>query len=104
MTTFNDTLLRAARGERTAHTPVWYMRQAGRSQPEYRAIKEKYSLEEITHQPELCAYVTRLPVENYNVDAAILYKDIVTPLPNWDRCKNQSRRWSCYFKSNSFSS
>ncbi|MFZ4203017.1 uroporphyrinogen decarboxylase [Lysinibacillus sp. NPDC056220] len=81
MTTFNDTLLRAARGEKTTHTPVWYMRQAGRSQAEYRAIKEKYSLEEITHQPELCAYVTRLPVENYNVDAAILYKDIVTPLP-----------------------
>lgn len=81
MTTFNETLLRAARGERTEHTPVWYMRQAGRSQPEYREIKEKYSLEEITLQPELCAYVTRLPVENYNVDAAILYKDIVTPLP-----------------------
>lgn len=81
MTQFNDTLLRAARGEKTSHTPVWYMRQAGRSQPEYRALKEKYSLEEITHQPELCAYVTRLPVENYDVDAAILYKDIVTPLP-----------------------
>ena len=77
MGTFNDTLLRAARGEAVEHTPVWYMRQAGRSQPEYRAIKEKYSLEEITQQPELCAYVTRLPVENYNVDAAILYKDIV---------------------------
>lgn len=81
MTNFNDTLLRAARGESTEHTPVWYMRQAGRSQPEYREIKEKYSLEEITMQPELCAYVTRLPVEQYNVDAAILYKDIVTPLP-----------------------
>ncbi|MEC1180117.1 uroporphyrinogen decarboxylase [Metasolibacillus meyeri] len=81
MKTINDTLLRAARGERTEHTPVWYMRQAGRSQPEYREIKEKYSLEEITMQPELCAYVTRLPVEQYDVDAAILYKDIVTPLP-----------------------
>lgn len=81
MTKFNDTLLRAARGEQTEHTPVWYMRQAGRSQPEYRKIKEKYSLEEITHQPELCAYVTHLPVQNYGVDAAILYKDIVTPLP-----------------------
>lgn len=77
----NDTFLRAARGEKTDHVPVWYMRQAGRSQPEYRAIKEKYSLFEITHQPELCAYVTRLPVEQYNVDAAILYKDIMTPLP-----------------------
>ncbi len=57
------------------------MRQAGRSQPEYRALKEKYSLFEITHRPELCAYVTRLPVEQYNVDAAILYKDIMSPLP-----------------------
>lgn len=81
MATFNDTLLRAARGEKIEHTPVWYMRQAGRSQPEYLKIKEKYSLEEITHQPELCAYVTKLPVDQYNVDAAILYKDIVTPLP-----------------------
>ncbi|KIL45614.1 uroporphyrinogen decarboxylase [Jeotgalibacillus soli] len=81
MNQFNDTILRAARGEEVSHTPVWYMRQAGRSQPEYRAIKEKYSLFEITHQPELCAYVTRLPVENYNVDAAVLYKDIMTPLP-----------------------
>lgn len=77
----NDTLLRAARGEKVEHTPVWFMRQAGRSQPEYREIKKKYSLEEITQQPELCAYVTKLPVDNYNVDAAILYKDIVTPLP-----------------------
>ena len=80
--TFNDTFLKAARGEKTDHTPVWYMRQAGRSQPEYRKIKEKYSLFEITHQPELCAYVTRLPVEQYGVDAAILYKDIMSPLPS----------------------
>lgn len=77
----NDTFLRAARGEKTDHVPVWYMRQAGRSQPEYRKIKEKYSLFEITHQPELAAYVTKLPVDNYGVDAAILYKDIMTPLP-----------------------
>lgn len=78
---FNNTFLKAARGEATDFVPVWYMRQAGRSQPEYRKIKEKYSLFEITHQPELCAYVTRLPVEQYGVDAAILYKDIMTPLP-----------------------
>ncbi|MGM0876241.1 MAG: uroporphyrinogen decarboxylase [Bacillota bacterium] len=77
----NDTFLKACRGEKTDYVPVWYMRQAGRSQPEYRVIKEKYSLFEITHQPELCAYVTRLPVEQYDVDAAILYKDIMTPLP-----------------------
>ena len=79
--TFNGTILNAYKGEKTDYTPVWYMRQAGRSQKEYLKIKEKYSLFEITHQPELCAYVTRLPVEQYNVDAAILYKDIMTPLP-----------------------
>ncbi|BCB02947.1 uroporphyrinogen decarboxylase [Bacillus sp. KH172YL63] len=82
MKQMNDTFLRAAMGEKTDYTPVWYMRQAGRSQPEYRKIKEKYSLFEITHQPELCAYVTRLPVEQYDVDAAILYKDIMSPLPS----------------------
>ncbi|UOQ92779.1 uroporphyrinogen decarboxylase [Halobacillus shinanisalinarum] len=78
---WNDTILKAFRGEETDYTPVWFMRQAGRSQPEYRKLKEKYSLFEITHQPELCAYVTRLPVEQYGVDAAILYKDIMSPLP-----------------------
>lgn len=80
MTTFNDTMLKAFQGEETPYVPVWYMRQAGRSQPEYRKLKEKYSLFEITHNPELCAYVTRLPVEQYGVDAAILYKDIMSPL------------------------
>lgn len=78
---FNDNFIKACKGEKVSHVPVWYMRQAGRSQPEYRAIKEKYSLFEITHQPELCAYVTKLPVDQYNNDAAILYKDIMTPLP-----------------------
>jgi uroporphyrinogen decarboxylase len=77
----NDTILRAYNGEKTDYTPAWFMRQAGRSQPEYRKLKEKYSLFEITHQPELCAYVTRLPVEQYGTDAAILYKDIMSPLP-----------------------
>ncbi|CAI9393339.1 MULTISPECIES: uroporphyrinogen decarboxylase [Bacillaceae] len=76
-----DTFIKAAKGQPTDYVPVWYMRQAGRSQPEYRAIKEKYSLFEITHQPELCAYVTKLPVDQYDVDAAVLYKDIMTPLP-----------------------
>ncbi|RYG72633.1 uroporphyrinogen decarboxylase [Lentibacillus lipolyticus] len=77
----NDTIIRVYNGEKTNYTPAWYMRQAGRSQPEYRKLKEKYSLFDITHQPELCAYVTRLPVEHYGVDAAILYKDIMSPLP-----------------------
>ncbi|SES70089.1 uroporphyrinogen decarboxylase [Oceanobacillus limi] len=77
----NDTIIRAYNGEEVDYTPAWFMRQAGRSQEEYRKLKEKYSLFEITHQPELCAYVTRLPVEHYDVDAAILYKDIMSPLP-----------------------
>ncbi|WIY62258.1 uroporphyrinogen decarboxylase [Bacillus arachidis] len=79
--TINETFLKACMGEQTEYVPAWYMRQAGRSQPEYRKIKEKYSLFEITHNPELCAYVTKLPVDQYNVDAAILYKDIMSPLP-----------------------
>lgn len=77
----NDSLIKAYKGEKTDHIPAWFMRQAGRSQPEYRELKKNYSLFEITHQPELCAYVTRLPVEQYGVDAAILYKDIMSPLP-----------------------
>ena len=76
----NNAIFNAIKGEKATHTPVWFMRQAGRSQPEYRKLKEKYSLFEITHQPELCAYVTHLPVDNYQTDAAILYKDIMTPL------------------------
>lgn len=77
----NDTIIRAYRGEQTDYTPAWYMRQAGRSQKEYLEIRKKHTLFEITHDPELCAYVTRLPVENYGNDAAILYKDIMSPLP-----------------------
>ncbi|SER73588.1 uroporphyrinogen decarboxylase [Salipaludibacillus aurantiacus] len=78
---FNDQFLKACKREQIDHVPVWYMRQAGRSQPEYRELKKKYSLEEITHRPETCAWVTKLPVDQYNNDAAILYKDIMTPLP-----------------------
>ncbi|WP_298632491.1 uroporphyrinogen decarboxylase family protein, partial [uncultured Veillonella sp.] len=63
-------------GKNPGVTPVWYMRQAGRSQAEYRKIKEKYTLFEITKEPELCARVTELPVKEYGVDAAILYKAI----------------------------
>ncbi|WP_138859877.1 uroporphyrinogen decarboxylase [Exiguobacterium mexicanum] len=78
----NDTILKAFRGEATDYVPVWYMRQAGRYQPEYREIKKTRTLFEITHDAELCAYVTELPVKQLGVDAAILYKDIMTPLPS----------------------
>lgn len=70
-------LLKAFRGANET-IPVWYMRQAGRFLPEYRAIKEKYSLEEMFKTPELAAQVTCLPVGILNVDAAILFADILT--------------------------
>lgn len=60
--------------------PVWFMRQAGRYQPEYRAIREKYSLLEICRHPDLCTEVTLLPVQQLGVDAAILFSDITLPL------------------------
>lgn len=56
------------------------MRQAGRYQPEYRAIRKENTLMEIVYQPELCAHVTQLPVEQLGVDAAILFSDIMTPV------------------------
>ncbi|MGE5675388.1 MAG: uroporphyrinogen decarboxylase [Mycobacterium leprae] len=76
----NDSLLRAARRQKVDHTPVWFMRQAGRFQPEYRQIRQKYSLMEICEHPEVCAEVTLLPVKQLGVDSAILFSDIMTPL------------------------
>ncbi len=71
----NNTILKMIKGEETSHTPVWFMRQAGLfSMSNIENSKEKYSLFDITHQPELCAYVKHLPVDNYHTDAAILYK------------------------------
>ncbi|EGL81555.1 Uroporphyrinogen decarboxylase [Caldalkalibacillus thermarum TA2.A1] len=78
--TFNDTFLKACRKEHVCQLPVWYMRQAGRYDPEYRKIKEKYSLLEICAQPELAAEVTLMPVRKLGVDAAILYSDIMNPV------------------------
>lgn len=80
----NTTYLDMIRGTIPVVTPVWYMRQAGRSQASYRKIKEKYTLFEITRQPELCATVTKAPVDEYGVDAAILYKDIMSPMAAMD--------------------
>ncbi|MBO8172523.1 MAG: uroporphyrinogen decarboxylase [Bacillaceae bacterium] len=76
----NDRFLRACRQEKTDTVPVWYMRQAGRYQPEYREIRKKYSLIEITTIPDVCAEVTMLPVQQLGVDAAILFSDIMVPV------------------------
>lgn len=78
--TSNDTFIRACYKQDVDHIPVWYMRQAGRYDPEYRKIKEKYSLLEICRQPELAAEVTMMPVRKLGVDAAILYSDIMNPV------------------------
>ncbi len=72
--------LRAARREPVDRTPVWLMRQAGRSLPEYRALRERWSLVDIVAQPELCAEVTLQPVRRLEVDAAVMFADIMLPL------------------------
>ncbi|MFF2888814.1 uroporphyrinogen decarboxylase [Paenibacillus sp. NPDC057967] len=77
---YNDRFIRASRKELVDRVPVWYMRQAGRYDPDYRKIKEKYSLLEICKQPELAAEVTLMPVRKLGVDAAILYSDIMNPV------------------------
>ena len=67
-------------GKNPGVTPVWYMRQAGRSQAEYRKIKEKYSLFEITKEPSYVLVLRNYLFKEYGVDAAILYKDIMSPM------------------------
>ena len=76
----NDRFLHACRREPVDATPVWFMRQAGRYMPEYRAIREKYSLIEICQHPEIAAEVTMQPVRALGVDAAILFADILLPV------------------------
>ncbi len=73
-------LLRAARGQSVPHTPVWFMRQAGRSLPEYRAIREGVGMLEACMRPDLITEITLQPVRRYGVDAAIFFSDIVLPL------------------------
>jgi uroporphyrinogen decarboxylase len=72
--------LAACRGEPVAHTPVWFMRQAGRSLPEYRAIRTGVPMLESCRTPDLVTEITMQPVRRYGVDAAIFYSDIVVPL------------------------
>lgn len=73
-------LMRAARREPVEQTPVWFMRQAGRVLPEYRAIRERMTLLQICEHPDLCAEVTLQPVRRFGMDAAILFADIMHPL------------------------
>jgi uroporphyrinogen decarboxylase len=73
-------LVRACRLEPVERTPVWFMRQAGRSLPEYREIRRQHTLFEICERPELCCEVTLQPVRRYDVDAAVIFADIMLPV------------------------
>ncbi len=73
-------LVRAARREPVERTPIWFMRQAGRSLPEYREIRERHAFFEINRSAELTAEVTLQPVRRHGVDAAVMFADIMTPV------------------------
>jgi uroporphyrinogen decarboxylase len=75
----NDRFLRACRREAVDATPVWFMRQAGRYMAEYRELRKRYSLLELCAQPELAVAVTLQPVNVIEVDAAILFSDLLVP-------------------------
>ncbi len=75
----NDRFLRACRREPVDATPVWFMRQAGRYMADYRALRKRYSLLEICREPELAVAVTMQPVDVIEVDAAILFSDLLVP-------------------------
>src|SRR6266705_5381072 len=72
--------LDAARLQPADATPVWFMRQAGRSLPEYRRLRERWTLADIVAQPDLCAEVTLQPVRRLGVDAAVMFADIMLPV------------------------
>jgi uroporphyrinogen decarboxylase len=76
----NSPFIRACRGEAGPYTPVWFMRQAGRSLPEYRRLREGIPMLESCTRPELVTEITLQPLRRYDVDAAILFSDIVVPL------------------------
>jgi uroporphyrinogen decarboxylase len=76
----SSTFVRACRGEPVPYTPVWFMRQAGRSLPEYHRVREGTAMLEACTRPELVTEITLQPLRRYDVDAAVLYSDIVVPL------------------------
>ena len=76
----NDRFIRACRREPVDATPVWFMRQAGRSFEGYRRLRERYGILELAKTPELCAEVTLMPVHELGVDAAVMFADIMLPL------------------------
>ena len=77
--TANSPIIRAYRGDRPETTPVWFMRQAGRSLPEYRKLREGNEMLEACLTPDLASEITMQPVRRHKVDAAIFFSDIVIP-------------------------
>lgn len=78
--TYDSAFMKACRREPVPHTPVWFMRQAGRSLPEYRKVREGTAMLESCMMPELVTEITLQPVRRHKVDAAIYFSDIVVPL------------------------
>ena len=76
----NDRFVRACRGEPVDATPIWFMRQAGRSFTAYRKLRERFGILDLAKTPDLCAEVTLMPVRELGVDAAVLFADIMLPL------------------------
>src|SRR5205085_7110410 len=76
----SSAFVRACRRESVPHTPVWFMRQAGRSLPEYLQVRNGVGMLESCLRPDLVVEITMQPVRRYGVDAAILFSDIVLPL------------------------
>lgn len=77
----NDLMLRTLRGEATPRRPLWIMRQAGRYLPEYRALRAQHRFEYLAGNAELAAEVTMLPMARFPLDAAIIFADLMSPIP-----------------------
>jgi len=81
----NRILLDALDGKDVPRPPVWLMRQAGRYLPEYRALREKYSLSTLFHEPDLSVQVTHMPLQRFPLDAAIVFSDLLMPVELWGK-------------------
>lgn len=73
----NDNIIRAAKGQKVDRLPIWIMRQAGRYLPEFRAVREKHDFFTICRTPSLACEVTLQPLKRFDLDAAIIFSDIL---------------------------